>query len=398
VARNPKVLLIDENHSVPADRRVWGEAQTLHKAGYTVSVISPRGRFTDTAPYELRDGVAIYRFRMPFAGAKRFHFVLEYGWALAACFFLALRVWRKQGIDVLHIGNPPDFFFPLVWFFKLFGKRFIFDEHDLCPETYLSKFGATERSPTYRILRWCEWLSQRAADAVVVTNESYRDVVLQRGPVRPERVFVVRNSPNRTLFKERQPRPELKEGHAFMVVFVGVMGVQDGVDYLLRAAHHVVHQLARTDVFFAIVGTGEVWDDLQRLHGELGLDGHVRFTGRIPDEPMLDYLATADVGAAPDPSNPLNDISTMQKTLEFMAMGLPVVSFDLKESRYSAQDAAVYVSDNDAAAFGDAIVALVDDPERRRRMRAAGLHRIGNELSWERSEDALLAAYRTALA
>jgi len=391
------VLLLVENHSVPADRRVWGEATSLRRAGYRVSVICPRGRFVDTAPYEARDGVAIYRFSMPFEGKHRLNYLLEYGWALLACFGLSLKVWRQRGFDLLHAGNPPDLFFPLAWFYRLFGKKFIFDQHDLCPETYLSKFPDAGKRLSYRLLQWTEKLTYRAADVVIVTNESYRKVALGRGRVAPDRVFVVRNSPNAALFKPQPPDPALKEGFRYLVAFVGIMASQDGVDYLLRAAHYVVNDLGRRDILFVLVGTGPAWDDLQRLHAELGLERWVRFTGRIPDEPMLQILATADVCASPDPFNPLNDVSTMTKLMEFMAMGKATVSFELKEARFSAQDAAVYVPNNDWRAFGKALVDLLDSPEKRARMGEMGLRRIRDDLSWSRSEEMLRAAYDRAL-
>jgi glycosyltransferase involved in cell wall biosynthesis len=360
-------------------------------------VICPRGRYQDTEAFEARDGIAIHRFRMRFEGSSRMHYVLEYGWALLVCFALSVRIWRGRGFDVVHVGNPPDLFFPLAWFYKLFGKKFIFDQHDLCPETYLSKFPDAGRRLSYRLLHWCEKLSYAAADAVITTNESYRAVAVGRGGVPAHRVFVVRNSPNLAVFRPLPPDPALKEGHRHLVVFVGIMAAQDGVDYLLRAARHIVFDLGRRDILFALIGTGPAWQELQSLWVELELQPWVRFTGRIPDEPMLRYLATADVCASPDPHNPLNDVSTMQKLMEFMAMRKPSVSFELKEARYSAQDAAVYVPDNDWRAFGQAIVDLLDDPARRDRMGEAGLQRIRTELSWARSEERLLAAYARVL-
>jgi len=392
-----KVLLLVENHSVPADRRVWAEAESLRRAGFRVSVICPRGRHMDRGPFELRDDIAIYRFRMPFDGPHPANFVLEYLWAFVACFGLTLRVWRERGFDVVHVGNPPDFFFPLGWFVRLFGKRFVFDQHDLCPETYLSKFARAPRGFVYRFLLWCEKRSYAAADAVIVTNESYRAVAHERGGVPQQDLFVVRNSPNRKLFIPRPPDPARKHGFRHLIAYVGVMAHQDGVDYLLRAAHHVVHERQREDVLFVLIGTGDAWDELQELHAELELGDRVRFTGRIPDEPMLQYLAAADVCASPDPYNPLNDVSTMTKLMEFMAMGKPIVSFDLKEARYSAGNAAVYVGHNDSLAFGDAILDLLDDAGRRRAMGESGLRRIREEIGWERSTEHLLAAYRCAL-
>jgi glycosyltransferase involved in cell wall biosynthesis len=391
------VLLLVENHSVPADRRVWAEARSLRRAGYRVSVICPRGRYTDQEPFRDLDDIAIYRFPMPFDGPSRLHFLMEYVWAFLACAGLTLRVWRERGFDVLHVGNPPDFFFPFAWIGRLGGKRFVFDQHDLCPETYLSKFARARKGFLYRALLWAEKRSYAAADVVIATNESYREVSRVRGGVSEDRIYVVRNSPNRELFQPRAPEPSLKRGFQHMVCYVGVMAQQDGVDYLLRAAHHVVHELGRRDVLFVLIGTGDVWGDLQRLHAELQLERNVLFTGRIPDEPMLSYLATADLCASPDPYNPLNDVSTMTKLMEFMAMGKPIVSFDLKEARFSARDAAVYVENNDTRQFGRAIVELLEDPDRRRTLGAAGLKRVRQEIGWERSEEQLRAAYHCVL-
>jgi glycosyltransferase involved in cell wall biosynthesis len=393
----PGVLLIVENHPVPSDRRVWAEAQTLYEAGYRVSVICPRGRKMDRDAYECKDGVHIYRFAMPFDGPQRWNFFLEYTWAFLVCFGLSLRVWMERGFDVVHVGNPPDIFFPLAWFYRLFGKKFIFDQHDLSPETYLSKFESGGKGLLYKLLLRSESLSYRASDVVIATNESYRDVMLARGRLPEERIFIVRNGPSPRIFQPREPKLELKDGYRYLVSFVGIMGNQDGVDYLLRAAHHIIHDLWREDILFVIIGTGDAWDDLQALHAELQLGAHVRFTGRIPDDPMLDYLSTSDVCASPDPFNPLNDISTMNKMMEFMAMGKPVVSFELKEARYSAQDAAVYIGNNDWCAFGQAIVDLLADPARRHQMGQAGRRRIRDVLSWEVSSRHLLSAYRKVL-
>lgn len=351
----------------------------------------------DREACETKDGIHIYRFSMPFDGPQKWNFFLEYTWAFLACFGLSLRVWMERGFDVIHVGNPPDIFFPLAWFYRLFGKKFIFDQHDLSPETYLSKFEVGGKGVLYKLLLGSEALSYRAADAVIATNQSYREVMMRRGHLPTERIFIVRNGPSPRIFSPRKPKPELKEGYDYLVTFVGIMGHQDGVDYLLRAAHYVIHELRRQDILFVIMGTGDAWDELQKLHQELDLGTRVRFTGRVPDDPMLDYLSTADVCASPDPFNPLNDISTMNKMMEFMAMGKAVVSFELKEARFSAQDAAVYIDNNDWRAFGQAIVDLLADPARRQQMGEVGRRRIRDDLSWEVSSRHLLAAYRQVL-
>ncbi len=391
-------LLVVENAPVPHDRRVWNQARSLAERGYEVSIISPSDkRSADRPSFERLEGIDIYRFKMPFGGSRKRDFVMEYGWAALAIHSRAMRIWRKKRFDVIHVANPPDIFFGLKWMFGWHGVKFVFDQHDLGPETYQSKFEDEKSGVLHKILTWLERRSYRASDAVIVTNESYRSRALSRGRVPDDNVFVVRNSPDLQLFATRPPTPELKDGYDHMVVFVGTMGFQDGVQVLLDAAHHVRLVRGRRDVLFVVIGTGDVWDELQEQHERMGLGEGVRFTGFISDEDMLDYLATADVGAAPDIDNPLNDISTMIKTMDYMAMGLPVVSFDLTESRRSAGEAAVYVDEHTGQAFGDALVDLLDDPERRAKMSSVGRERIDGPLSWNRSADQLDAAYRRAL-
>ncbi len=391
------VLHLVENCSVPHDRRVWNEARTLRRAGFRVTVISPMGDDLDTEAYEHKEGVDIYRFSMPVGGKRKTDFLFEYGWAMSASLRLALKVWRKSKFDVMHVANPPDFYFPFQWVFGRKNVRFIFDQHDLAAETYREKFEEANAGLLYKVLSFCESQSYKAADAVIATNESYRDRAITECGVPEDRVIVVRNAPDPKLHALRPPRPELKGDYDHMVMFVGVMGYQDGVHVLLDAAHHVRETLGRTDVLFAIVGTGDQYDDLLAQHERLGLGEGVRFTGFVSDEEMLDYLATADVGVAPDLDGPLNNVSTMTKTMDYMSMGMPVVSFDLKESRYTAGDSAVFVKENNGTALGDAIVELIDDPEKRKRMGEIGYERITGPLSWEQSQAALLQAYNTAL-
>ena len=392
------VLLLVENAPVPHDRRVWNEARALQRNGYDVTVLSPKNKkMGATKSTEFLEGVSIVRFAMPFGGPRKLDFLLEYGWALVVCHSLALKIWLRRRFDVVHVANPPDIFFGLQWLLGRFGVKFIFDQHDLSPETYQSKFEEQRDDQLSRALAWLERRSYQAADAVIVTNESYRKRAVGRGEKADESVFTVRNSPDMNLFHPRPARPELRDGHKHLVVFVGTMGHQDGVHILLDAAKHVRDEKGRSDVLFVIMGTGDAWDELQLQHERLKLGDGVRFTGFIPDEEMLDYLATADVGAAPDIDSPLNDISTMIKTMDYMAMGLPVVSFDLTESRVSAGEAAAYARSHSAAAFGNAIIALLDDPEAREKMSRLGQERIAGPLSWEHSSDQLLAAYDRAL-
>jgi glycosyltransferase involved in cell wall biosynthesis len=395
----PHSLLVVENAPVPHDRRVWNEARALVDLGYDVTVLSPANtKMRLTARREQREGVEIWRFPMPFGGPRKIDFVSEYGWAVLAVYWRAWRIWRQKRFDVIHVANPPDVFFGLKWLFGRRGVKFIFDVHDLGPEIYQSKYDEARVDFLARMLLWLERRTFRAADAVIVTNESYRQRAVSRGRMGDDAVFTVRNSPDLELFRSRPARPELKAGFDHMVVFVGTMGHEDGVHLLLDAADHVRRARQRPDVLFVLVGTGDSWEQLQGQHDTLGLGDGVRFTGFISDNDMLDYLATADIGAAPDLVSSFNDISTMIKTMDYMAMGLPVVSFDLTESRVSAGEAAHYAPACSAASFGDAIIELLDDPERRQKMSRLGRDRIEGPLSWAHSAEQLAAAYEWAQA
>ncbi len=389
------VLLIVENAPVPVDRRVWSEATTLKKSGYDVSVISPMLKGKPARRRETIDGIDIWRFAMPFGGRRKRDFVFEYGWAILACHLLALRVWFHKPFGVIHVANPPDLFFGLKWIFGWRDVRFIFDQHDLAPELYESKFDKVSNNFISKTLSWFERQTYRAADVVLVTNESYRRRALSLGHVDDDQIYTVRNSPDERTFYPRPSNPELKAGHDHLVVFAGTMGHQDGVDVLLKAAHHIRIVRQRTDVLFVLMGTGDAWDELQQIHADYALGTGVRFTGFLDDQEMLAYLSTADIGAAPDLPGPLNSVSTMVKTMEYMAMGLPVVSFDLEESQFSAGQAGHYVETQTPEAFGEAIIDLLDDPARRQHMSDIGQARISGPLSWKHSTENLLAAYES---
>lgn len=400
-ATKQHVLLLVENYSVPHDRRVWNEARTLREAGYAVSVISPKGEKLDTESYERISDVDIYRFAMPFGGKNKADFLLEYGWAMSASFALALKVWRKNPFAVMHVANPPDFYFPFERAFRSKGVKFIFDQHDLSSETYLEKFNEGEQVSNggvfYKLLKFCEKKSFAAAAMVISTNESYRERAISECGLEPDRVMVVRNAPHSDRMQSRPARPELRGDYDSMVMFLGVMGYQDGVHVLVDAAHHVREVRGRKDILFALVGTGDQKQDLLAQHERLGLGEGVRFTGFISEEDLSDYLATADLGVAPDLNGPLNDVSTMTKIMDYMSMGMPVVSFDLKEARFTAGEAAAYVKENTGEALGDKIIELIDDPERRATMGPIGYERISGPLSWEKSAANLLEVYERAL-
>lgn len=389
-----RVLILVENLPSPFDRRVWQQATTLHAHGWQVSIICPTGKGYE-AHYECIDGVHIYRYDLPNEAEGALGYLLEYSAALWHTFRLAFKVRRERGFDIVHACNPPDLLFLVGGFFKrLHGTRFIFDHHDINPELYEAKFG--RRDLLWKLMVWLERATFRTADVSIATNESYRRIAIERGGMDPERVFVVRSGPKLDRLKVQPPKPELKQGRRYLVGYVGVMGKQEGIDYLLKAARHIVHDLGRTDVHFGLVGGGTSLDDMKALAAELGVAGHVTFTGRVPDDAMLDMLNTADVCVNPDVANDMNDKSTMNKIMEYMALGKPIVQFDLTEGRFSAQEASLYAAKNDPVDMARKILELLDDPERRSRMGSFGRQRVENELEWRYEVPKLLKAYAAA--
>jgi len=390
------VLILVENLSVPFDRRVWQESLALTRAGYDVSVICPRGATRDSEPFAEIEGVAIHRYPLTAATGGPAGYVREYPVALWRTLRIALRLARDGGrFDVVQACNPPDLLFLVALPFKLRGARFIFDHHDLVPELFESRFGG--RGPLRTLAVLLERVTFALADVVMSTNESYRQVAIRRGRMRPERVHVVRSAPDLSRFTPVPPDPDLRRGRRHLVAYLGVMGPQDGVDYALRALAHL-KAMGRDDVQAAFIGGGDSFDGLVALSRELGLEDRVEFTGPVYDDEVLcRYLCTADVCLAPDPVSPLNDVSSMNKVVEYMALGRPIVSFDLRESRFSAGDAAVYAADDDERRFAELVAELLDDPARREEMGRIGRERVEASLSWSTSRENLLAAYADAL-
>jgi len=387
-----KVLILVENLSVPFDRRVWQESLALRDAGWDVSVICPQGASRDAEARTEIDGVKIYRYTLRAATAGPLGYVQEYGSAL----WHTWRLIKTVGsVNVVHACNPPDLFYILAKRLKRRGARFIFDQHDLVPELYRSRFHRGEDFLWHLLCRF-ERATYKAADVVIVTNESYRDVALSRGGKRAEEVFVVRSAPAVERFYQVPAEKSLKKGKPYLLCYLGVMGPQDGVDYALRALAKLRDDLGRTDWHAAFIGGGDTFEAMLRLTDELRLGDQVDFTNRIPDEDVLRYLSTADVCLSPDPLNPLNNLSTMNKVMEYMAMFKPIVSFDLKEAKVSAGEAAVYAPANDELAFAVLIAQLLDDPDARARMGELGRERVAGPLSWGISRSALLAAYEAA--
>jgi glycosyltransferase involved in cell wall biosynthesis len=386
-----RVLILVENLPSPFDRRVWQEANTLRDAGYAVSIICPTGKGYEKH-HEIIDGISIYRYNLPIEGEGAKGYLVEYAAALWHTFRLAWKVRRERGFDVIHACNPPDLLFLVGGFFKLFFRtRFLFDHHDINPELYEAKFG--RRDLLWRLMVLLERWTFRTADVSIATNESYRRIAIERGGMSPERVFVVRSGPQLERMKILPPVPALKKGRRYLVGYVGVMGRQEGIDLLLQAVRHIVLDLGRHDVLFGLVGGGTSLEETKRLAVELGVGDYVTFTGRVPDREMLEMLNTADVCVNPDIANEMNDKSTMNKIMEYMALGKPIVQFDLTEGRFSAREASLYAAKNDPIDMARKILELLDDPERRQRMGDLGRKRVENELEWRFEVPKLLAAY-----
>ncbi|MGH9170733.1 MAG: glycosyltransferase family 4 protein [Acidimicrobiales bacterium] len=397
VARHKHVLIIVQNLPVPFDRRVWLECQALHEAGYDVSVVCPKG--PSDPDFEVLDGVKLYKYR-PYAGKRSGSFrgyVAEYAYSFAATAQLVTRAFRAQRFDALQACNPPDIFWPLGLLWRWLGRcPYVFDHHDLNPELYESRFGNRHGLP-YLGLRALEWCTFRTASHVISTNESYRQVAVTRGGKALETTTVVRTGPDPTVMRTREPDPERRHGRTYLAAYLGVMGPQDGVDIVVRAAAKIVNEWGRRDVGFTLMGSGDCLDELVALRDELGLGPEVEFLGRVPDDVVAAVLSSADVGLSPDPKNPLNDVSTMNKTMEYMAFCLPTVAFDLRETRVSAGDSAVYAVPNDVESFASELLSLLEDAPRRRRMGALARTRIEQELAWDYQKDAYVSVYEGLL-
>ena len=387
-----RVLMLLENSTYPIDPRVRHEAMALAGAGYQVSVICPRA---GKQPWQdCLDSVFIYRYPM-LRGQGALGYVLEYAYSLVAMFAISLLVWAHRGFDVIHAANPPDTAVFIAMFFKLFGKRFVFDHHDLAPEMYLVRFSHKGAGLVHRMLVWLEAVSCRLADHVIATNQSYKRIEMQRGSVPEERITVVRNGPALEILTLAQSKPDPSNQNGVILGYVGVIAPQDGLDYLLRALQLLITDLKRDDFECLVIGSGSALPAVEAQARELGLDQHVRFIGFLPHADALGRLSAVDVCVAPDPSNTYNDRSTMIKMMEYMALGKPIVAFDLPEHRVTAGEAALYAHPNDELDFARQIVALMDDHGRRKRMGEIGRARIETELAWPLQAQHLVSAYES---
>jgi len=393
LAAKKKVLIIVENAVVPPDTRVWKEACSLRENGYEVTVLSPRGKGYERG-HEVLDGIHIYRHPTPKEGNSSFGHLFEYFSALLWEFLYAWWIYLRRGFQVIQGCNPPDDIFLVALPFKLLGVKYIFDHHDACPELYLSKY--SDPGLFYKVQVWLEKMTYRFSDVVMATNCSYKELAINRGGMDPADVFVVRNGPDLKTFKAVTPKPDLKYNKPYLVGYVGNMGSQDGLDILLDVALHIKN-MGRRDIHFTCVGGGPAVPGLRQMVLDKNLQDMVNFTGRIPDEELLDILSTADVCVNPDRPCEMNDISTMIKIMEYMALAKPIVQFDSKEGRFSAMDASLYADPrNQVDDFAGKILGLLEDEDERRKMGAFGRNRVEEELAWEHSVPNLLAAYERA--
>lgn len=391
--KRPGVLIIVQNLPVPFDARVWQEARTLRDAGYAISIICPKGKGY-TAAYEAVEGINIYRHDL-WEADRPLGFLVEYALALFHETRLAWRVYFRNGFSLIHACNPPDLIFLVALPFKLMGKKFLFDHHDINPEFFVSKFG--RKGFFYQLLLVAERLTYACADVSIATNESYRAIAIRRGHMLPEKVTVVRSGPDLNRMRRGPPVPALKQGKPYLVGYVGVIGNSEGLDQLLMGIHYIVTEKGRTDVHFGLVGGGPELARLKAQAKDLGIEPFVTFTGRVPDDEMLRWLNTADVCVGADPFTEMNDLSTMNKVVEYMALAKPIVQYDVLEGRVSAGDASLYARNGDWRDFADKILALLDDPAKRLNMAQVGRKRIEDELSWDHQIPKLLSAYAAVL-
>jgi glycosyltransferase involved in cell wall biosynthesis len=390
-----KVLIFIEDGTFTYDNRVIQETNALLNAGWAVTVISEK---SNEDPYyrKVNENLHTYFFPKPTARGTLGH-ILEHSISIVLGSLLSFWIYLRHGFSIFHACNPMDILWIIALPYKILGVKFIYDQHDLCPELYLSR-GGSKKGLLYKILIYLEKCSYNIADVVISTNESFKKIALKRGGVKPQQVFVVRNGPNLEQFKPTKPKIGLKRNGNILVGYLGNMNPQDGVDCLLEAAHEIVINRQYHKIAFILIGGGSVQMNLKQQSAELGLKDYVKFTGRLkPDDQMMSILSACDICVQPDLINPLNDKTTMCKAMEYMALNKPVVAFDLLETRVSCGDAATYVYENSSVALADKIMELVDDPEKRLEMGSKGRSRIKSKFSWSHSIPNLLNAYELIL-
>ncbi|TME05648.1 MAG: glycosyltransferase family 4 protein [Chloroflexi bacterium] len=387
-----KILMLIENCPARADNRVWAEAIALRDYGFQVSIIGPKGAKEYRESYTCIEDIHVYQYRLPTSANKYIAYIAEYSVALFMTFWLSFKVLFRHGFDAIHTANPPDIFFMIGLFYRLLGKKFVFDQHDPAPEMFQVIFHGRMK-PLYRLLLFFERCSYKTADLVITSNTSQKEFAIKRGHCSANKVFVVRNGPDKEHMKLVMPEPELKGGRRYLLAYLGVMGIQDGIEYAIYALYDLIYKRGRQDISLVLMGDGDHLPVLLALVRELQLDEYVTFTGWVMSQDITRYLTAADIGLTPDPQNGLNEFCTIVKTMEYMAMEKPVVAFDLAETRLSAQGAALYAIPNLVEDFADRIETLLDDDELRLKMGAIGRQRVEEELSWDHTKKNLLLAY-----
>jgi len=386
------ILIIVENLPSPFDRRVWQEANTLKENGAEVSIICPKMKGY-TASYELLNGIHIYRHSLPLEASGAMGYLREYFAALFWEFTLSWKIYFKKRFHVIQGCNPPDLIFLVAIFFKVFGVKYVFDHHDINPELYIAKYG--KKGFFYKFLLWAERMTFLTANYSISTNESYKKIAIERGKMPADKVTVVRSGPKLDRLKLTAGNPVYKKGRSFLVGYIGVIGEQEGLDLLLASVKHIVSQ--RSDIQFAIIGDGTELPKIRELAQKMQLSEYVDFYGRVDDATMVDILNTADVCVNPDKPTEMNNLSTMNKIMEYMALKKPIVQYDLKEGKFSAQAASLYADNTNPVDFGDKIIWLIDRPDERKRMGDFGYSRVVNELSWEFESKKLVGVYERIL-
>jgi glycosyltransferase involved in cell wall biosynthesis len=391
-----RILMLLENQSYPEDTRVLNEARELVQHGYQVTLICPAKKTQKS--FEILDGVRIYRYHWPRGGEGLLGYLWEYGLSLFFTFWLTLWVFVRHGFDAIHSHSPPDLYFLIAAPYKLLGKKFVFDHHDISPEMYEARFPDGSNRRMYKILMLCEKLTCRLANHIISVNESYKKLVVERHGIPAANVTVVRNGPN---FHDRyavDPDLALRDRKQTILGYVGVMGYQDGIDSFIRAMHQLRHTLGRTDFYAVLIGKGSSLQSLKDLVKELDISEHCWFTGFVSNEDLLKLLSSTDICIAPDPYNSFNDRSTMIKVLEYMTFRKPIVAYRLVEHQVSAGDAALYANVNDELDFAKKIQELMDNPGLRQQMGHIGRKRIEDVLAWQHQAPHLLQAYETVFA
>ena len=382
------ILIIIENLPAPFDRRVWQEATTLKENGAKVTIICPKMKGYNKR-YEIIDDIEIFRHPLR-EGKGVLGYLVEYTQAIFWEFLLSWRIFFKNRFHIIHGCNPPDLIFLTALFFKPFGVKYIFDHHDINPELYISKF--EKKGFFYNLMVLFEKLTFKTAKYSIATNESYKKIAIERGKMKPEDVQVVRSGPKLDRLKLMQPTEELKKGKRYLIGYIGVIGEQEGLDLLLESAKYILSK--RSDVHFAIVGGGTHLDEIKNLTSQMNLSNSFDYYGRVDDETMLKVLNTADVCVNPDKPTAMNDLSTMNKIMEYMALKKPIVQYTLKEGNFSAGNASLYAKNTDPLDFGDKIMYLLDHENERKKMGEFGYNRVINELSWDYESQNLINIYK----